>query len=241
MESLSQPDNKIEIILTYKNQTYPLFLEKDSSFQELRESIQSALGLPKKNYFEVYAGNYYINELFDEIPLEKVNESFKSNRYNVLYYNEKDPFSKFKADKNLEDFLKYHRDILQKYLEVKDVDSDLKDCYNDMLTLASNLEKVYENILNEGDYLKKQGLLSKHDHICLKLEKETKKKNEIEAYLDRGFKKILELKNSEKEAVDLIKENKNLVSLIHQNSRAIEKKKKLISNLKNHRMISIKF
>ena len=78
-------------------------------------------------------------------------------------------------------------------------------------------------------------MLALHDQLSLRLEKVTKRKNDLEAYLDTCFVKILELKKFEKIAIDYVKDNKKLVSSIHKNSVAIQKKKKIIENLKNHR------
>jgi hypothetical protein len=235
METKKLTDGKIEILITYKNQTSTITLDPGATMLKLREAIQKKFEFPKTNYFEVYAGNYHLNELFDNVPMEKLNEVFLGNKYNVLYYSEKEPFTVFKADKKFEDFLNYHKDAVSKYLESYEVNLDLKECYKDMSALSSNLKKMYDDMCREEQYLKKKGLLALHDQLSLRHEQAAKKKNDLENYLDTCFVKILELKKFEKEAIDYVKDNKKLVSTIHQNSVAIEKKKKIITNLKNHR------
>jgi hypothetical protein len=235
METKKPEDGKLEILLTYKNQTSTLYLDPESTMLKLREAIKNKFEFPKTNYFEVYAGNYHLNELFDNIPMEKLNEIFLGNKYNVLYYSDKEPFVVFKENKKFEDFLNFHKDTVEKYLEYYEVDLDLKECIKDMSSLKINLEKIYDDMCKEEEYLKKKGLLALHDQLSLRLEKVTKRKNDLEAYLDTCFVKILELKKFEKIAIDYVKDNKKLVSSIHKNSVAIQKKKKIIENLKNHR------
>jgi hypothetical protein len=237
METNIPPETQqVEIIITYRNQLHTFFFDKNTKMIKLREAIQKKFAFPKISFSDIYAGNYLLNEIFDEIPLEKLNESFLSNKYNVLHYTEKDPFTVYKSDKNLEDFKNYHKNTVEKYLEFYDVDSDLKECYKDMSALSSNLQKMYDDMCREEEYLKKKGLLSLHDQLSLKLEQKQKKKVEMEAYLDRSFLKILELKKAEKEAIKIVKENKKLVSVIHQNNLSTDKKRKIINNLKTHRI-----
>ena len=241
MELTDTVDNNIEILINFNNQAYPIVIDKESSFLKLREAIEKVLEMTDTKSFQVYSGNYYLNELFDGIPIKKLNALFFSNKYNVLKENQNDPFNFFKANKNLNDFLEYHQDKIQKYMEVKEIESKTKIIYKDMSKIGVHPDNIIKDSLKEQNSLKPTGIPAKINHQSLKLLRGLKRLNAIEAILDSKFLRILELKNLENEAVELVKENKKLVFFNHDNSKIIEMKKKIIINLKNHRKNILNF
>ena len=106
-----------------------------------------------------------------------------------------------------------------------------------MKMLANSLNKMYEDICREEEYLRKHGLLYLHDQLTQKVEAYRISELEKKAHLDECFTKIIKYKEMEKDAVENIKENKRLVAIIYSYSQKIESKSKEINNLSAKRII----
>lgn len=230
-----QLNDKIEVKLTHRGTSLNLYLEEKDDVKKLREMIKNTFSYAKINQFEIYCGKYPVNDIFDDLEVEKLNSHFLQNNYTVIPNTEKDPFTLDKTNFNLDKLVDLHRETVDNYIGVYDVADYMGHCLTDMNILSQNLSKIYEDICREEDYLKKNGLLFHHDKLVKQNEEMSESIRKKEIYLEDAFIKILDLKNLEKQAVELVKENKKLMATIYSNSVVIENKRKEIQNITTKR------
>jgi hypothetical protein len=234
----SGKEDKIEVKVHHKDSSLTLYFELEDDFKTFREVIKSTFNYMKINQFEVYVGNYHLNDLFDDLKIKIVTGLFLHNEFKIIPSNEKDPFSIYGAGKSLDMMLNLHKDTVDNYMSVHDVADYSIHCYQDMSLLAQNLKNIYDDICKEEEFLKKNGLLARYDKLSRKVEDDTAAKDMKEDYLSQCFIKILELKNMERQAVEYVRENKKLMAVYYENQNKIENKSREISNV-NHKQLNI--
>jgi hypothetical protein len=225
-------NEKISIKIIHKSSPLTITLYKSDTFSKMKDAIVKLnIGYSKKSHFNVFSGKYILPEILDDVTIDKLNHSFLSNEYKVFSIQDQAFIQNEIKSAKLEDLLIRHKHIVDEYLDMYDVESNISSSYMDMDVLAKHLNKLYQDICREEDYLKKNGLLYLHDQMCLQVDDYTAKQHHKQAYLDSSFIKILRLKSSEKEAVDQVRENKKLVAHIHSNNLKINKRNKEVNSL----------
>jgi hypothetical protein len=234
----SGKEDKLEVKVQHKDSSLTLYFELEDDFKTFREVIKSTFNYMKINQFEIYVGNYHLNDLFDDLKIKIVTGLFLHNEFKILPSNEKDPFSIYGAGKSLDMMLNLHKDNVDNYMSVHDVADYSIHCYQDMSLLSQNLKNIYDDICKEEEFLKKNGLLARYDKLSRKVDEDTAAKDKKEDYLSQCFIKILELKNMERQAVEYVRENKKLMAVYYENQNKIENKSREISNV-NHKQLNI--
>jgi hypothetical protein len=233
-------DNKLEVKVHHKDSTLILNFDREDELKILRESVRKTFNYTKLNQFEIYAGNYLLNDLFDEMKIKIINGLFLHNEYKVLPTSDKDPFTLQASGKSLDYMLDQHRNTVDNYMSLYDVADYSKHCFSDMSLLAQNLQNMYDEICRQEEYLKKNGLIARYENVTRKVEEQTQIKEKKEDYLSDSFIKILDLKKLERQAVEYIRENKKLMAVYYENQNKIETKTREITNVNKKQMSIIK-
>jgi len=250
---------KVEIKIKHKQSVVTLTFDPNDTLNIMREAIKINLSYGKIAQFEIYSGKYHLNDVLNDLKIIKLNESFLSNNYEVIPIGDRNPFEIVEYVKNpdtkvpikkggkfvmnialptpktLDQYMQDHVQSVERYLSIYDVEESTYHHNCDMEVLVQHLAKMYDEICKEEEYLKKNGLLFLHDQLMLKVEEFEAIKEQKERYLDGRFIKIIELKKLEKDAVEDIKENKKMVTMIHSGILKINNKIKEISNLTTKR------
>jgi hypothetical protein len=69
-------DNKLEVKVHHKDSTLILNFDREDELKILRESVRKTFNYSKLTQFEIYAGNYLLNDLFDEMKIKIINGLF---------------------------------------------------------------------------------------------------------------------------------------------------------------------
>jgi hypothetical protein len=231
--------NENLIKINHKGESKTININKDDyNIKALREDIKSLLNYNKVSQFDLYRGKYHINEVMDDVSVSVLNKSFLSNEYDVIPIPIPIPsISLYQIDYKikLEDYLAEHKKVVNDYMMIYDVEDDLRHMYEEMDQLSKNLKKMYEEISQEEEYLRVNGYLNLHDKYMKQVEILKKDKDDKTVRLDECLFKMLEYKNMEKIAFEIIRENKKMIAIIHSNSGAIGCKKREINLMVSNR------
>lgn len=223
---------KIEIRFTYKNKSIILWLEKFSNFKENIPTIKKMFEIQELISLDLFAGKVYIRDFYTTIPLLKLIEVFLTNKF-IIVDSVENPLNPLNLDINREKVLKdfNEEDALDEIFKLKNEiknllviderrEENLNQAGEDLFQLLVKSKKLkieddFKNFNNEEE----------EDFEIMELKEmlfnEEGKCESLENLMEKKFEKIISFKSLEKEALNLFKENKKIVSNIYTNEQMI--------------------